>query len=356
MLPHVVVTRFGTGVYRQSWYDSAIGLFAAVTLPSLRAQRFERFIWLIVVDRAMPEAARLRLEALLDDDRFHLVPIDLEHLPTVRYGSAQHIWDCCLNYLFARRLVTNPFDYIATAMIDADDAWHIDTLRIVDDRFCAALPEVLRVEERTPGFLKHTSGMVLNAPRGLQWYAQADIVVPSELRFQSMSVFVLARLSSGIASHSSRHRAWDNYSRVLDFPVEDIFPDRPMWVYARHDRAEQPWSTAGSVSDLAAAEELRGNFGIDFEKVASWRAEREGEGVPNDGRPGAYPPYPLGVQIDTYFRITALNQQISALSERLRDAIDVAEITGIEVLLRQQRDLREQLVTTLTDQGLNFFR
>lgn len=355
-MQHIVMTRLGTGIYRQSWYDSAISLFQAVTLPSVKAQRFERFIWLVVVDHAMPQAARARLAGLLDDERFHLVPIDLTRLPVIRYASAQHIWDRCRDYLFAQRLVTDPFDYIATSGIDADDAWHVDTLHEVDTRFTAALPQVREAESRTKGLLRHTSGMALTSPRGLRWYPQADVVTPLDARFYAMSVFVLARLSSGISAHSSRHGGWSNYARVLDFRVDEVRPDCPMWVYVRHDRAQVPWAVDRSANDPGAARQLRTHFAIDFDRIAAWRSERDREAVPGNAMPDTYPPYPHGDQIDTYFRITAVNQQIAALRDQLRVTTEHAEQTEIGALLKRQQGVRDDLVATLAAQGQNLFR
>lgn len=87
-LAHFVVTRFGIGVHNASWYDAALGLFEAVTYPSLRAQTSQEFTWLIVVDRHIPEPAFRRLRAIIGGSgNIHFVPLDLTTIDHVRHGA-----------------------------------------------------------------------------------------------------------------------------------------------------------------------------------------------------------------------------------------------------------------------------
>jgi hypothetical protein len=49
-LPHFVVTRLGIGIQSEEWFRSALGLFEAVTFPSLCAQSCPDIASLIIVN------------------------------------------------------------------------------------------------------------------------------------------------------------------------------------------------------------------------------------------------------------------------------------------------------------------
>ena len=57
-LPHFVITRLGIGINNDDWFQSALGLFEAVTLPSLCAQSSTDFTALLIVGHDMPPATR----------------------------------------------------------------------------------------------------------------------------------------------------------------------------------------------------------------------------------------------------------------------------------------------------------
>src|SRR6266853_3254130 len=129
MLKHFVVTRLGLCVYSEQWFAKMIGLFEAVTLASLVRQSSPAFIWLIVIDAHMPSNARDKIESLLRPHaNFHLIAIDVTALRHVRHGSFDWVWDRCQEFILEGRLVDDPCEYVLTSVIDADDAWHRDTV------------------------------------------------------------------------------------------------------------------------------------------------------------------------------------------------------------------------------------
>jgi hypothetical protein len=361
MLKHFVVIRLGLGIYHQPWYDSRLALFEAVTFASLRAQTRQDFAALIAVDRHMPEAALHRLRDILAGaPNFHIVSIDLTNLQHVRHGSWDFVWDYCQDYLTGHHLVTDPFEYVITSILDDDDAWHRDTVVLVHELLAAELPRIVAGESKRLTNYRHSGGQVLTFPRGMKWFAHSDVVQPFEYEFLGISVFVLARFSSGISALSSRHPAWPSMANVTVFDVTKAERERPMWVYVRHDQAETLWQdpaseapsqpadkgVAGSVGDPDSTRALRADFGIDFAKVDAWRAGRGGTQPPRHGG------YLAREQVDCFFRIAALNRQIAAL-ERKQQRGGMNE--NDETLVLEQQRQRRELVHRLQRQGRELF-
>ena len=352
---HFVVTRLGIGIHHEDWYRSTLGLFEAVTFPSLCAQSSPDFASLLIVDRDMPAAARSRLAAIIEGrPNFHVVSIDLTAMNYVHQGCFDYVWDRCQDYLLGHRLITNPLDYVVTSVLDGDDAWHSETVARVNDRVRAELPAFLADELRHKTWSRHTGGMCLTFPVGLRWFTHTNVVEPMYKAFIGMSVFVAARFSSGISACSSRHSAWPWYCRVLEFRTVIVKTEEPMWVYVRHDRSEVPWDSEGRRSDPACVENLHRDFAIDFAKVEQWRGDRALRTASDDD---SIPLQHSGMwakeQLDCYFRITALNRQIAALEGQ---AERCGSDTAAAALIARQRALRDELCRVFREQARTMFR
>jgi hypothetical protein len=140
-----------------------------------------------------------------------------------------------------------------------------------------------------------------------------------------MSVFVVYIIKSGISACSSRHLGWPSYCRVLAFEMLEIAQDEPMWVYARHDRATQPWvlSSVGGAAMAGNLDRCR-VFGIDRNKL------RQRQGVSAHSATAAslkaYSGRNASDQYDRIFKIAALNRKIAALNRRN----ELAELAAAE--------------------------
>lgn len=351
MLKHFVVTRLGLGVYSLPWYESTLGLFEAITYPSLRAQTSQDFVSLVVVDRQIPAPALRRLGDIIGGaGNFHIVPLDLTNMAQVRHGCWDFVWDRCQDYVIEHRLLTDPFEYVITCGIDGDDAWHRETVELVHRYSDPELPRLIAEESKSPAVVRHTRGQALTFPRGLRWFVESDAVQPLEYEFLGMSAFVMARFSSGISALSSRHSAWPTMANVTLFEQKKAEQDRPMWIYVRHDRAQMDWQVEPAASDAGCLRALHADFGIDFAKVETWRANqalRRRETGPDRhrGLSGAE-------QLDCYFRITALNRQIAVLeAKQRRQGLDYDD----ELLVLRQREARLRLLERLQRQGHQLF-
>jgi hypothetical protein len=234
----------------------------------------------------------------------------------VRQGSFDWVWDHCQEYILEEGLLDDPCDYVTTSVIDADDAWHREVIATVNRFMSAWLPRVGEGGAGRGTWLRHTSGVAATFPRGYAWFVEDDVFEPVHYPFMSMAVFVTARFSSGISACSSRHRGWPAYCDVLAFEVSELEPDRPMWIYARHDLTTQPWdASAARPLDASTRAQLGRDFGIDPRKVARWRQGHRGRGE-LDPPASAHDGCDASARYDRIFRIAALNRQIAALRRR----------------------------------------
>jgi Putative rhamnosyl transferase len=353
-LPHFAVTRLGIGVGNEEWFDSTLGLFEAITFPSLCAQSAADFTSLLIVGHDMPAAARARLDDIVGQrDNVHIVPINLLDMRHVRQGCFDYVWECCQDYLLAKRLVSDPFGYITTSVLDGDDGWHRDVVALVRRHSMAEMPELLAAERNDRHWRRHTGGMCLTFPDGLRWFAHGDVVRPLHRPHIGMSVFVTARFSSAISACSSRHLAWPAYCEVLGFETVTAEAGRPLWVNVRHDLAETAWDAEGLTSDPQSSDVLHRDFGIDFAKVDRWRNSRRPQRTASLDVPLHSAGNSAMEQLDCYFRITALNRQIAALEREAQlEGLDEAGRT----LLESQRALREELRARYRSQAVSIYR
>lgn len=359
-LKHFVVIRLGLGVYNEAWYDDRLALFEAITCASLRAQTDQAFIALVVVDQQIPRRALCRLRDIVANaPNLHIVELDLTNLRQVRHGSWDFVWDHCQDYIIEQNLLSDPFEYVITSILDDDDAWHRGTVEMVHNQMAPELPRLVAEEKRSLTNYRHTRGQVLTFPRGLKWFVHSDVVQPFHYEFLGISVFVLTRFSSGISALSSRHPAWPAMAQIAVFDVKRLEHDQPMWVYLRHDQAETPWQDpiakpplqatdrgiAGPPGDPVSLQTLRAEFGIDFAKTETWRAGRAAPPTEHAG-------FPAREQLDCFFRIAALNRQIAALDRKQqRNGVNDKD----EMLLLKQQRAKLELVKQLRRQGSELF-
>jgi hypothetical protein len=352
MLKHFVLTRIGLGISSQEWFDESLDLFEAVTCSSLAGQTSQEFVWCVVADAGMPAAARERLTAILARrPNFHVVPTDVTRMTHMHLGGHDWIYEPCRRYILEHALVTDPFDYIITSVIDADDAWHRGFVAAVNEFFAPRVPALIAEEARRGPHLQHSAGAVLTFPYGLQWFATTNAIAPMRFPFHSTSVSVAVRFSSGVSALSCRHARWPSQGDLLRFDVFEREPDRPMWVYVRQPRSDVGWDArAEPAADDATLGELTRTFGIDLARVDAWRsgvAARAG-GQP----PGVHPHQPVGARYERFFRLTALNQQIAALEGRLQGAgAETRDAGPLAELLARQRAVRDQLLARHRESG-----
>ena len=348
MYKHFVVTRLGLALYSERLLAKMTELFEIVTLPSLVRQTSQEFNWLVIIDADMPASARRRIEALLRPyAHFHLVAIDVRQLTHVRQGCFDWVWDRCQDLILENGLIDDTSQYIVTSVIDADDAWHRDVVRTVNNFMADRLSHASVGEEGRGTWLRHTAGIAATFRHGYKWFIESDAWELSDFPFMSMSVFVAARFSSGISACSSRHLGWSAYCRVLAFETLEIGQDAPMWLYVRHGLTTQPWDASLLAAiDASTSGERCQTFGIDLDRLRSWRESRTSEKRHSTAFAGRN----VSDQYDRIFKIAALNRQIGALKRRRDNPVTGDGKSAGEIIVEREAQ-RMDLIKALHASG-----
>jgi hypothetical protein len=306
---HFVITRLGFGIYEEARLKKMIDLFAAVTLPSIKNQT-ERFFWLIVVDKACAEANKDQIRGLIaGHDNYYCIEIDVTKLSNVRLACFDWVWDHCQSFILEKGLIENPEEYVITSIIDADDAWNREVISTVDQLVTKNMPAQFEKLNTRGTWLRHSIGLAITFYDGYVWFLSEKKIWPVKDEFRSMSVFVVARFSSGISACSCRHTQWRKYAEILDFEIMSLPSKQPMWVYCRHEETVESWNAKQGMPVPASFDErLQNTFGIDLEKVNKWLSDYPPQNISQKHfNPSA------AIQYDLMFRIAIWNRKIQAL-------------------------------------------
>lgn len=345
-LKHFIFTRLGIGITSPSWLNRHLDVFEAVTLPSLLHQSDLRFHWLIGIDAGMPREVRARLDALLSDKPFiHLLPIRGDEILRMQIGSFDWLQDIGVEYILGNGLLTDPSEFVITSIIDADDGWHVDTVKSVQQLMLQLLPPLSAA--RPAGYLLcHSPGVVLTFTRGVTIDLFSRHYEVREEELSSMSVFVISRLSSNITACSARHKSWFEFGKVVGFPVKALPTEQPMWFYSRHgdamSAAVAPPSDAAVLEDTAILSKL---FGIDIDRL---NALKEPPASPTLTELSQEDSRPLK-QLDASYRLAGRNRQIRALERR------VSGNPSLTSVLREARAMRDELLADYQRRGAEEF-
>jgi len=268
--PMLLVTRYGKGVKDERWFRHREHLIGAITVPSLLAQTDPNFTWLIHIDADMPASARARLDEIVRPfgDR---VILDTEN----RYNNHVLIG-------IGERLGMVRDGFLLTGRIDDDDAWHVDTVRIVRER---AARWIARPD--------HPPAVVMSFALGYEWVmyrfydldaskkAGKTVMRDAALRpfkpveFQGDSVFVVAPPALGVSCLAIAHGKMQGMFRDAGYEVDWMMPETPMWLYTRHKQVSTN-ILHGMVTPLEfRMEELARDFGFDQEGVEDYIAQAD---------------------------------------------------------------------------------
>jgi hypothetical protein len=195
--------------------------------------------------------------------------------------------------------------------------------------------------------------LVITPPLGVEWFVSRRQVKPMPFPFMGHGIFVAARFSSGISMFSSRHVFWPEFAKVVDFPIVQLEPDRPMWVYLRHRRTTSPWDVGEGCIDESENVELRSAFGIDWDKVERLRTALFAEQHAGPMHGGLNP----NEHLDLLFRIAAVNRQIDALLRRRKETSSLEDTSqgAVQDLLRKKQGEREALIEAFREVGRTIF-
>jgi hypothetical protein len=337
---HFVITRLGFGIYDEARLNKMIDLFSAVTLPSIKNQTKGCF-WLVVVDKACAEANKKKILSLIaGHDNFYCIQIDVTKLSNVRLACFDWVWDRCQTFILENGLIENPEEYVITSILDADDAWNREVISTVGQLVTSNMPAQFEKLNARGTWLRHSVGLAITFYDGYVWFLSEKKIWPLKDEFRSMSVFVVARFSSGISACSCRHTQWRKYAEILDFEVMSLPSKQPMWIYCRHEETVESWNAKQGMPVPASFDErLENAFGIDLKKVNKWLLDYPPQNISEK----RYNPS-AGIQYDLMFRIAIWNRKIQVLETH-----GVPNRSDLETddALAQARAEREALIREL---------
>lgn len=318
---HVVATRHGIGIFDEDWFGYRQELFSRLTVPSMAAQTTDDFVWLVVVDRAMPKAAREVLDRMLEG---HPTARVLEVELKIDFGTDLRRW---AQAEAARRGVAN----VLTTRIDDDDVIHRDLIRRIQDQARAFLAE-------------HPDGKAVITPTIGYWW------VPSERRgyrtfhpSPSMGTSVIESASQVESVYSVAHDKIMRKFAAEGETVLQIGGRDPMWLYAITAIADQQGTDVdrrAKVLDNPAVErlsdELFDEFGIAAEDAEYLAGLVEPEPVDTTK-------YLTWRGKDVEREIRGLRKRLLALGHDSGASADeiAAQITELH---RQRREMHENIV------------
>jgi hypothetical protein len=291
----VICTRFGLGVTAPEWFEHRLLLLEAITAASLRSQTDQQFVWLIFIDSTLPAEFRERLSR-----------ITAECGQPVLIDDAPHNSAALLQ--IATRLQLAEGDFLLTARIDDDDAWHRETVERVRSHCAAWLAE-----------RSEAPGLALTFPKGLEWlmYDMVDVdklrdgrrivrkqaVRPYTFPFHSMSVFVLSRTEDKIVAISGSHTKMHAVLQERQFTIIENAEEDAMWLYVRHKQTVSGLQKArGDGADWTLAE-LADRFGINPQQTEAYIRGADRHGYTIEKR--------------TVFRRTSLTRRLHELEETI---------------------------------------
>ncbi|MEM7197505.1 MAG: glycosyltransferase, partial [Pseudomonadota bacterium] len=279
-----VTTRFGIGLTDSVNLAHRLKLFEVTVLPSLINQTYQDFHWLILIDARLDGDILQSLKRLIVPfPHFHLVRVDVLNSACQSIGSYAWIWASAMHYIIACKLCDDPRDYVLTANIDDDDAWHRDALKIT--------AKVTRTQI-DPHLLSHnlyshgknhsvgaSQGFILSYPNGYEWYIHENIAQKISYPSHSMGNFIYSRLSSCMSPLSYDHAFFlDVSANRFQFEQQDHIG--PMWVYTRHalnitriirdDISDGSWQRP-NILDHKTNATLQNTFGIDMQKALEYQ-------------------------------------------------------------------------------------
>jgi FkbM family methyltransferase len=268
----LVVTRYGLGVNDASWLEHRLRLISAITAPSLAAQSERRFTWAVFVDPTLPDRLRRPLEEPLEP---------LDHAVLVE--SSEHPYTTEGFLRLARELGTVSEDeWLFTARLDDDDAWHRDVVR--------------RVYAVAEGWLdaggpERAAGLGISFDRVLIWVMydvlRAGLLAAGKTEyeragmresihpFESMSVFILSRMADRLSARSAGHYDMPGFLWERGFDVEVHGSPDPMSLYCRHKQVNTAIRRGRKDAEPRSfdIEELSRMFGIDVARTRRYIAE-----------------------------------------------------------------------------------
>ncbi len=254
---HGIITRFGIGVFDETWFEHRFLLFQSLVLPSIRNQTRRDFVWLICIG----------VDTLASvEERLHELVRDIDNAVLLKMSGFEH--RKCVNYL---RDISPPekSTHIITTRLDDDDALQFDFVKKVSEFYDSIAPAAGGDEGTV---LTFTSGYLLNLVDGTIRRQVRDNVTAG------LTLIAPRKFDGSI--HSRTHSKIHEYAKARGFGYVRLETDNPMWIYTRHRHTESGLVKGLGVSAAHSLldeewNRLHVEFGIDVDACRRYFREQE---------------------------------------------------------------------------------
>lgn len=206
---HVVGTRFNIGAFNEQWLAYRQELFEVLTLPSLDAQTEKDFVWVLCIDRNLPERFRARLDELAGS-RPYLRLLELELLDDFTPSFIR--W--CRAEAAARGR-----SHLLTTRIDNDDALHRDLFGEIHK----VARDVLAQRHPLPAAITPTTGY--------QWVPATGQGFPSYHFSHSIGTSALETAADFESVYGRNHRKVPDWATAKGGSVRAVDGHTRWWLY-----------------------------------------------------------------------------------------------------------------------------
>lgn len=245
---HVLLTRFGIGVFDERWLSFRLDIFEAITLPSVVSQNSARLVWFIFVDSFAPEFFLSRLNAIaVKYDFIKIVQIDFYF----QYFDVSS--DIC-------EMLLNKNKKILISKIDDDDSLHFNTFSTLYKTF------------------DNNENCVYTFPDGYELLLQERLVLKCNRPFLTHNTHF--KINDGRLLDILRvgHHNIKGYCDRKEVEVEMIKDNTSYYLYTRHKQSDSNFSAVrkailGDASSRKITQKIYNDFSIDKDRYLKLREE-----------------------------------------------------------------------------------
>lgn len=207
---HVVATKFGIGVFNEQWLEYRQELFEVLTLPSMDAQSERNFVWILGIDRDMPERFRSRMDEIAST-RPYIRLLELE-----LFGDFEpEVIEWC-----RKEAAAQGKGHILSTRIDNDDALHVDLVGELHRHARALLGE------------RRALPAAITATTGFQWVPATGQGFRAYHFSHSMGTSLLETVGDFEMVYTKNHRKIPDWAVEKNGSVRAIDGDTRWWLYA----------------------------------------------------------------------------------------------------------------------------
>jgi hypothetical protein len=267
--PYFVVTRLGIGIYNREWLAYRLLLFEAITFPSVTSQSDKNFIWLIVIDRRMPEPYKTKLVNIASSkENIDILEVDF----FVQYGEI--VEDYIKNY------VKDKNQMVAISRIDDDDAWHFKTIeqyrQYINQQYNFSQTYQKENSNQNENSFQ---GTILTFPYGYDWLINDNLILKFYSPCHSMALCYWIPAEYSFSAITTSHTKAKELDKILGIKLtyKELETSTPMWLYVRHQTnitAARSRKEKTKNFGIQASDDILKRYGVDLHKYACYRREQ----------------------------------------------------------------------------------